>query len=156
MERKLYRSDTQKVIAGVCGGLSEYFDIDPVIIRLLFVLIVLAGGAGVLVYLIGWIVIPKRPYFPAEAGTHTGTPPGNAGQAGTTMTYSTSSTFPQYLPGLILILVGAVLLIRQTVFWFSWKLLLPIVLVGVGVVLIMRSVSQHKASNDTYQQANLS
>ena len=56
--KKLFRSETNKVIGGIAGGLGEYFDVDPTIIRLAFVLITLAGGSGVLIYLILWLIIP--------------------------------------------------------------------------------------------------
>ncbi|MGA2911458.1 MAG: PspC domain-containing protein [Candidatus Levyibacteriota bacterium] len=56
--RKLYRSETNRVIAGVAGGLGEYFEVDPTIIRLLFVLLTVFGGGGILVYIILWILIP--------------------------------------------------------------------------------------------------
>lgn len=59
--KKLYRSNTDKKLAGVCGGLGEYFQIDPVIIRLIFVLIAFGGGAGLLIYLIMALVIPNNP-----------------------------------------------------------------------------------------------
>lgn len=59
--KRLYRSRTNKVIAGVCGGLAEYFKIDPVILRVIFLLIALPGGISILVYFIFWIVMPKRP-----------------------------------------------------------------------------------------------
>jgi len=58
--KRLYRSSKNKVIAGVCGGLGEYFGIDPVIIRLLWVVFVLAYGTGILAYLIAWLIIPRR------------------------------------------------------------------------------------------------
>lgn len=58
--KKLYRSRSNAVLAGVCGGLGEYFDIDPVLVRALFVLITLAGGSGVVLYIILWIIIPSR------------------------------------------------------------------------------------------------
>jgi phage shock protein PspC (stress-responsive transcriptional regulator) len=48
-------------VAGVCGGLAHYFAIDPVIIRLLWILFTLAGGGGVLAYLIAWLVVPEEP-----------------------------------------------------------------------------------------------
>ena len=57
--RRLYRDPDDKVLGGVCGGLGAYFTIDPVIIRILFVLIFFLGGSGVLVYLVLWIVVPK-------------------------------------------------------------------------------------------------
>jgi phage shock protein C len=58
--RKLHRSIHQKVLGGVCGGLAEYFNIDVVIIRVLWVLFSLMGGAGLLAYMICWIIIPQR------------------------------------------------------------------------------------------------
>jgi phage shock protein C len=58
--QRLYRSGSNKVIAGVCGGIAEYFKIDPVIIRLIWVLLVLGYGFGVLAYLIAWLIIPLR------------------------------------------------------------------------------------------------
>lgn len=62
MTKRLYRSTTDRKIAGVCGGLGEYFGIDPVIPRLIFVLLALPGGApGIIPYIIMWIVVPKQP-----------------------------------------------------------------------------------------------
>ena len=61
MAKKLYRSIDDKKIAGVCGGLGEYFDIDPTIIRLALVALVLAGGSGVLAYILAWIIVPEQP-----------------------------------------------------------------------------------------------
>ena len=58
-EKKLVRSTTDKMIAGVCGGLAAYFGIDTVIVRILFVLFGLAGGPGVLLYIILWVVMPE-------------------------------------------------------------------------------------------------
>jgi len=50
------------MIAGVCGGIGEYFEVDPTLIRLLWILFIFAGGAGVLAYIVAWIVVPERPY----------------------------------------------------------------------------------------------
>lgn len=58
--KRLYRSSKNVVIAGVCAGLGDYFAIDPTFLRLLFIIITLAGGSGVLVYLILWIVLPSE------------------------------------------------------------------------------------------------
>jgi phage shock protein C len=62
MEKKLYKSNTNKVIAGVCGGLAEYFDFDASIIRILWALSVLLFGTGILVYIVCALVIPNNPY----------------------------------------------------------------------------------------------
>ena len=59
--KRLYLSKKDKMIAGVCGGLGEYFNIDPVIIRLVWVIFALISfGFGILVYLLAWIIIPER------------------------------------------------------------------------------------------------
>ena len=59
MEKKLRRSSTESVIAGVCAGFGKYFGIDPVVVRIALVLFTLCGGAGVLVYLVCWICMPR-------------------------------------------------------------------------------------------------
>ena len=61
MEKKLYRSKTNKTIAGVCGGLAEYINMDPTVVRLLWVLITACAGAGLIAYLVCAIVIPEKP-----------------------------------------------------------------------------------------------
>ena len=58
--KKLYRSMTDKKIAGVCGGLGEYFNIDPVILRIAFIVALLMAGGGGLLYLIMWLVVPEK------------------------------------------------------------------------------------------------
>lgn len=59
--KRLYRSGNDRIIAGVCGGIAEYFGVDPVLVRLIWVLFALAGGSGVLLYLIAWLIIPRNP-----------------------------------------------------------------------------------------------
>lgn len=58
--KQLYLSDKNKVIAGVCGGVGEYFDIDPVLVRLIWLFFVFWALSGVLMYIIAWIIIPKK------------------------------------------------------------------------------------------------
>jgi phage shock protein C len=60
--RRLYRSRKDRMIGGVCGGLGEYLNVDPTLVRLLFVLFALTGGSGVLAYLIMLVVIPEEPW----------------------------------------------------------------------------------------------
>jgi len=59
--KKLYRSRKEQMIAGVCGGVAEYFAIDPTIVRLVFVLLALLGGPGLIIYIVLWIVVPEEP-----------------------------------------------------------------------------------------------
>ena len=62
MERKLYRNTQDKKLAGVCSGLAEYFDIDVTLVRVAFIVAVLAGLSGILAYIIFWIVVPAKPF----------------------------------------------------------------------------------------------
>ena len=66
--RRLSRSSSDKVLGGVSGGLGRYFDIDPIIFRIGFVVLALAGGAGVLAYLAAWVLVPEDP-VPGQAPT---------------------------------------------------------------------------------------
>ena len=61
MSKKLYRSNVNKMVAGVCGGIAEYFDLDPTLIRLGWGVVCALGGSGILAYLIAAIVIPQNP-----------------------------------------------------------------------------------------------
>ena len=60
LSKRLYRSRTNKTLGGVCGGLGDYFSIDPILFRLAFILLVLLAGTGVLAYLILWLVVPEE------------------------------------------------------------------------------------------------
>lgn len=61
MAKRLYRSRNKRMIAGVSGGLAEYMDVDVTIIRLLWVLVTLFGGSGILAYIVLWIIVPEEP-----------------------------------------------------------------------------------------------
>ena len=61
MSKKLYRSQTNRKIAGVCGGIWEYVNLDPTVIRLIWVLLVFCAGTGLLAYLIAALIIPENP-----------------------------------------------------------------------------------------------
>ena len=60
--KKLYKSSPDKKIAGVCGGIAEYFNIDSTLVRLAWVVFCLLGGSGVLAYIIAALIMPDRPY----------------------------------------------------------------------------------------------
>jgi phage shock protein C len=59
--RKLYRSKADRKLAGVCGGLAQYFNVDATLIRVLFVLLAVLGGSGLVLYLAMWIIVPNEP-----------------------------------------------------------------------------------------------
>ena len=61
MYRRLYRSRTNFIISGVCGGIGQYLEIDPTLVRIVFVLLTLVGGTGVLLYVALWTIVPLEP-----------------------------------------------------------------------------------------------
>lgn len=58
--KRLYRSDTDKMICGVCGGIAEYFDLDPTLVRLAWIIFFAFGGSGFIAYIIAAVVIPRH------------------------------------------------------------------------------------------------
>ena len=62
--RKLYRSRNQRMVAGVCGGLAEYFNVDATLIRVLFLVLSVVGGSGLVIYLVMWIIVPDASKVP--------------------------------------------------------------------------------------------
>jgi phage shock protein C len=116
---RLYRSATDKVVAGVCGGLAAYFKIDPVLVRLAFVVFALAGGASILLYIVLWIAVPI----------------GDSQSAvGAVSTRGTETT------AIVLIAVGALwLLANFGVFQLvNWSVGWPVILIALGALLLLR------------------
>lgn len=148
-EKQLYRSRTNKMVAGVCGGLGQYFDVDPTIIRLLFVLLVLANGMGVLAYLAMWLIVPEEGETSAPATAQTARAGAEqiaqkAQEVGTGVKQAmgTHRVEPATLVGVALLVLGIVFLLQNlNVWWLGWvssKLLWPAVLIAVGIVLLFR------------------
>lgn len=147
MHKRLYRSTKSKVLGGVAGGIAEYFDIDPILIRLLFVIIAFAGGGGVLVYLIMWIAIPLEPFtsipFQQDAAQ-----PGSAQEAnaasmpeGSNMPTFKSDKRSGLIGGLLLISLGLIFLAARFIPHINFGDLWPLLLVVLGGVLIATSLS---------------
>jgi len=61
MMKKLYRSRKNKKVGGVCGGIAEYFNLDPTLVRLGAVILIFVWGAGLMAYIVAWAIIPERP-----------------------------------------------------------------------------------------------
>jgi len=66
LPKRLYRSRTNRMVAGVCGGLGDYANVDPVLVRLFFVILAFANGLGILLYLVAMVIIPEEPTVVAE------------------------------------------------------------------------------------------
>ncbi len=138
--RRLYRSSEHKIIGGVCGGLGEHFDIDPTWIRLAFVILAITHGIGLIAYIIGWIVMPRQEsvIVVEKSAAEPGEPAEPT--SGTTAKLNAPSKAGSLLPGIILICIGALFLINETFWWFSFRQVWPMVLIILGGVLIYRSI----------------
>lgn len=117
--RVLRRSKQDRVIAGVCGGLGRYLGVDPILIRVAFVVLAIGGGIGFLIYGVAWLVIPRE-----EPGEELGTAPRSSAAGG------------RVLVGTALIALGAIILIDRYVSWFD-KIIGPIALIGIGVAVLV-------------------
>lgn len=130
MAKKLFRSYDNKMLGGICGGLAEYFDVDPSVIRILAVIsLFVSGGMAILIYVVAWIIIPQN-----EPGAIGAEKP----KAAPVRFDETPRVSPwtSYLPGLALIFFGSLLLIREHWLWFSWGEMWPVILIALGLVLI--------------------
>ncbi len=149
MKGKLYRSRTNVMVGGVCGGLGQYLGIDPTLVRLFFVLLALGNGAGILIYLILWIVLPVEGQPEGTTFEETARAGGDEiGQKAREMAddvrRAVSQPNPQaaVLIGAALVLLGVVFLIDNlNLPWLSWLdlgTLWPALLILGGAVLIWR------------------
>lgn len=120
MVKNLYRSRTHRVVGGVCGGLGEYFELDPVLVRILTVMLFMLPGIGILTYIIAWIIIPERPFdmAPAEEEVQL-------------------ASWNKYIPGILLIGFGCVMLARTYFDYFDWGGFWAVLLILLGAGMIV-------------------
>ncbi|MDZ7266007.1 MAG: PspC domain-containing protein [candidate division KSB1 bacterium] len=141
--RRLYRSLSDRRIAGLCGGIAEYLGIDTLLVRILFLLTGILGF-GVVLYILGWIIIPDNP-------------------AGLTVTPRPPSANARYFWGMVLILLGVVFLAEANDWdwlvpwrwrlywpdWLSWGVMFSVLLIGLGLLMIYRSFTTPPAISAT-------
>lgn len=163
--KKLRRSLKDSVIGGVAGGLGEYFGTDPVIFRILFIVLTFTGGGGVIIYLLMWIFIPKAEADAVRSTYHSTT---SKTEAETTDTFEEMNVedeeIKEELPkkainpdikrrrkngniigGALLITVGLFFLADDFFPWLSWEYLWPAALIIVGLAIIKMN---YKGKND--------
>src|SRR3990172_787611 len=124
--KRLYKSRRNRMIDGVCGGIAEYFGVDVTIIRILFVLLGMMGGTGLLVYITAMIIMPTNPEFYTSPDAQ----PANGNGA--------------RFWAIVLILVGATILLINLgwlsgrPWWsFSWSVVLPVLMIAAGAFILL-------------------
>jgi phage shock protein C len=132
--KRLYRSTKNRIIAGVSGGLGEYLDVDPVLFRIAFVVATFAGGAGILAYIIAWIIMPEQPR--EEPMSTPSQPPPSP----TEPRKESPPNRGSIVGGLILIVLGLLFLGENFIPHFHFRDYWPLILVAIGIGLILKSV----------------
>ena len=156
MEKRLYRSRNKKVVAGIAGGLGDYLDVDPVIIRIIIVLITIFHGVGLLIYIIMWIVIPEeaiRSFQNKVRAFYTLKIPEQSSEAnfteGTNTTKCNLKNHPmgRIIFGVVLIFIGIVFLFERFFPFFDFEFIFAIGLVALGLALIFNFFNKSEKSS---------
>ena len=132
--KKLKRSSTDRMVSGVCGGLASYFDVDSTIVRVLWVLVTLAGGSGIILYVAAIIIVPNDDKYHSAPESR--------------------NNNSSILWGALLIFLGITLIFGCYNFhifgWFPhmlWSLILPVAIIVVGLILILNTTMEKPIIN---------
>ncbi len=153
MNTNLYRSRTNSVLGGVCGGLGNYLKLDPTLVRLVFIVLALIDGIGILIYLVLWLITPLEGQ--AETGDLPETARANvdeiadrARSVGEDVRRTVATASPQagVVIGAVLIGLGVIFLLQSLnlawLWWLNFDVLWPLVLIVVGAVLLLRRAKE--------------
>jgi phage shock protein PspC (stress-responsive transcriptional regulator) len=143
MEKRLYRSRRDKMISGVCGGLGEYFKIDPVLIRLIFVILAFINAIGIIAYILLWIIVPPegkggRPSEVVRENIEEIKEEAEKITKGVKVEVESEDRRNRIFFGFIIIIIGLLLLLANfnVIYWSAIGKLWPLFLVLLGFYLI--------------------
>ncbi len=154
MEKRLYRSKSDRMIWGVCGGLAKYFDVDPTLIRIIAVLSIFISGAGIIAYIILAIVIPSESSKATEPKDAIKENVEELKKTASELGREIQSTFTgkdeseettgvryrrRNLLGIIIIIIGILVLLSSfnLFWWFRWSYFWPIIIIAIGLLIIV-------------------
>jgi phage shock protein C len=171
--KRFYRSSTDRKLGGVSAGIAEYFNMDPLLIRLLFIILVVAGGSGVLIYIILWIVTPENPdrrtsytqhagagnssfEAPAGSGYTAGEPTGDSENPVNQPSNQAMPPDPQtrernkgsLIGGLVLITLGGLFLAEELIPRVNFGDLWPVILIVIGLGLLFNTLTGKTRNNN--------
>jgi len=146
MEKRLYRSRKEKMISGVASGLGFYLNIDPVILRIIFVILTLINGTGLIIYLVMWAIVPQEPYELSFSSPNPGESAFTNENKGEQKTeedskfsgpaYSKPESKGHTVLGIFLNFVGSIFLIARLMPEFDFFDIMPVLLIIGGLGLI--------------------
>lgn len=147
--KRLMRSRTERMWGGVCGGFAEYFKVDPVLVRLVWIVFTIAAfPVGLIGYIVCLVVMPEAAIgAPATAAASSGAGGAAAPDAGGPAPSAASSTHPGMVGGLILVVIGTLLLLGNLELfdwgilrYLRWRYLWPTALIIIGIVMLLRAM----------------
>lgn len=148
MSERLYRARRDRVIGGVAAGLGDYLNLDPVLVRIIFVILTLFHGIGLFIYIIMWIVVPENPAEQPGQTAKDDTGDAEVENPAVEKPPKEKSGRGRVIAGVILIAIGFIFLVERFFPYWDFEDFLPFVLIGVGIVLIWNSVRNNKTEKE--------
>lgn len=138
--KKLYRSKEDKIIAGVCGGIAEYFSIDPIWVRLTAIILLFLNGIGALLYIILWILVPENPKQKNNKKTMSELKINEIRESikKNPNRENKKRRSGHTVIGGILIIVGILFLIKNVFGWFNTEIFWGALIIGIGAMLLLK------------------
>jgi len=142
--RRLYRSTKDRVVGGVAGGLASSFNMNPLLVRLLFVIFTLIGGGAVIIYIVLWIVTPDNPDEVSQTLNQPNMEPTDNQEKPVHETRHKGNL----IGGLVLIALGAIFLADQFIPRIDFGDLWPVILIVIGIALLINAFGRGGKKND--------
>jgi len=142
MTKRLYRSRKEKMIAGVAGGIAEYLELDPVFVRIAFVCLIFFHGAGIIIYFVSALIIPKEELFATEQ-------PEDEKQNRVVEKQAEKAKRKSYMEkivGAILIILGVIFLADNLLIDIDFENIFPLVLIAIGSWMVYNTFKKEKES----------
>jgi len=140
MNKKLYRSRKEKMIGGVAGGLAEYFEIDPTLVRIIFIVSLFLGGSGILAYIILWIIVPEEPYAASANESQNNNENQDVKEDEKyKAAYEEQRGRRRNVLGAVLIIIGVMFLADNLIPRFHFGDYWPLILIILGVVVLINA-----------------
>lgn len=145
LKNKLYRSKEDKIIGGVCGGISEFLGIDSIIIRIIFILLLFANGMGFILYILLWIIIPENPNQNEVKSESVKLVESEIKKTELRKKEIKENKHKsEIVIGSVLVALGLFFLFDNYFTWFDFAVLWPVVLIVIGFMLLFRKGNKRK------------